>query len=55
LDDDFVIMGAYLRMDTKKDIVQRIDDTVNDIGLSIFLTTLTTALAFGIGYVLDDP
>lgn len=55
LDDAFIIMGSFVRMDPKIDVVKRIDDTVNDIGLSIFLTTLTTAIAFGLGCTSSIP
>lgn len=44
-------MGSYTRTSSKKDVVDRIDETVQDIGLSIFLTTLTSAIAFALGYV----
>ncbi|CAB9529332.1 Pick C1-like protein 1 [Seminavis robusta] len=51
LDDAFIISGSYSRTDTKKDPVQRVADTIDDIGLSIALTTLTSALAFGLGCI----
>jgi Niemann-Pick C1 protein len=55
LDDAFIIMGSYVRMDPKKDVIERIDETVNEIGLSIFLTSLTSAIAFALGCTSSIP
>ena len=51
LDDAFIISGSYSRTDPNKDPVERIADTIDDIGLSIALTTLTSALAFATGCI----
>ncbi|CAB9524076.1 Pick C1-like protein 1 [Seminavis robusta] len=51
LDDAFIISGSYSRTDPKKDPVERVADTIDDIGLSIALTTLTSSLAFGLGCI----
>ncbi|CAB9510116.1 Pick C1-like protein 1 [Seminavis robusta] len=48
LDDAFIVMGSYLRTDPEKDVVDRIQETMRDIGLSIVLTTITTTMAFGL-------
>lgn len=55
LDDTFIIMGHYSRTDPKKDPVDRICETMENIGLSIFVTTLTTMLAFGLGTMSAVP
>lgn len=55
LDDAFIISGAYARTDPKKDAVDRIQETMEDIGPSILLTTLTSTLAFGLGGVSSIP
>ena len=35
--------------------MQRIHDTFEEVGLSIFLTKMTTALAFGLGCLSNIP
>ena len=55
LDDSFIITGSYFRLDSKKDPVERVAETMDDIGISIFLTTLTSALAFGLGAISSIP
>lgn len=55
LDDAFVVMGAYQRTNETKDPVDRIADTIADIGLSITLTTLTSATAFALGCISSVP
>lgn len=46
LDDTFIITGAFFRTDLNKNPVERIHDTMEDIGMSISLTTITTTFAF---------
>lgn len=55
LDDAFIIMGSYTRTDPRKDTVERIQETMRDIGLSIILTTVTTSVAFGLGCISEFP
>ena len=55
LDDAFIIVGSYSRTDPRKDVVDRIQETMRDIGLSIVLTTVTTSVAFGLGCVSQFP
>ena len=55
LDDSFIIFGEYTRSDDKKKPLERIKDTFEEIGLSIFLTSLTTAVAFGFGSMTTLP
>lgn len=55
LDDAFIITGAYGRTDPKKDTVDRIDETIEAVGLSIALTTITSVLAFGLGGISSIP
>jgi len=55
LDDAFIMMGSYVHTDHSKDAVDNIADTIDDIGLSIFLTTVTSATAFGLGCMSSVP
>ena len=55
LDDAFIVLGSYMRTDPAKDPVIRIQETMDDIGLSISLTTLTTATAFILGSFSSVP
>ena len=55
LDDAFIISGAFARTDHSKNAVERINDTMEDIGNTILLTTLTSSLAFALGAVSTIP
>jgi len=55
LDDTFVLAGAFARTDATKSMDERIRDTMHDVGLSIFVTTFTTAIAFSLGTVSNIP
>lgn len=55
LDDAFIISGSFGRSDKSKNPVDRIRDTMEDIGMSIVLTTLTSTLAFGLGCISSVP
>lgn len=55
LDDAFIISGAYSRTDHTKKAVDRINDTMEDIGGTILLTTLTSSLAFALGLISSIP
>lgn len=55
LDDTFIIFGAFERTDRKKSIVDRIQEVFEEVGLSITMTTLTTALAFALGCISTIP
>ena len=55
LDDAFIISGCFFRLDPKTDIIDRIEKTADEIGLSIFITTLTTAIAFCLGCTSSIP
>lgn len=55
LDDAFVLFGSYCRKDPNVDPVERVRLTIQDIGVSIFLTTLTSALAFSLGAFSQIP
>ena len=54
LDDTFIIAGAYLRTDPSLDTVLRIQHTMEEIGASISLTTITTTLAFAMGFLTSS-
>ena len=55
LDDAFIIMGSYGRTDHTKDPVDRLMDTIDDIGASITITSVTSTVAFGLGAMSDIP
>jgi len=55
LDDAFILYGSYNRTDPRKDPVKRIEETIDDVGLSISITTLTSALAFFMGVFSNIP
>jgi hypothetical protein len=55
LDDAFIIAGSFYRMNPKRDVKQRIQETMEDVGMSITLTTLTSAVAFGLGCLSSVP
>ncbi|CAB9509581.1 Pick C1-like protein 1 [Seminavis robusta] len=55
LDAAFIISGAFARTDHRKNVVERVDDTMKDIGHTILLTTLTSSLAFALGAVSSIP
>ncbi|CAB9518966.1 Protein patched homolog 1 [Seminavis robusta] len=49
LDDTFIITGAYFRTDPNEPIEDRIRITMQEVGPSITLTTVTTIFAFTLG------
>lgn len=55
LDDAFIISGSFNRSDKSKQPVDRIHETMEDIGMSIVLTTTTSSLAFGLGCISSVP
>lgn len=55
MDDAFIIAGAIRRTDPNKDIAHRIHDTIDDVGIAIFSTTLTSVLAFASGCSSSIP
>jgi Niemann-Pick C1 protein len=46
LDDTFIITGALSRTDPKHDLQDRMEQVMNEIGISISVSTLTTFVAF---------
>ena len=54
LDDAFIIIGSYIRIQ-ETDTLKRIEMTMKDIGLSICITTLTSAVAFALGCFSSIP
>ena len=50
LDDAFVLMGAYSRTNPATEVTERIHETIEEVGTSVTLTTLTSTLAFGLGW-----
>jgi len=55
LDDAFIIIGEYERTDKSKDPVDRIQDTMEASAVAIFLTTITSVLAFATGCSSSIP
>ena len=55
LDDAFILSGAYSRTDHTKTPVERVHATIEDVGVSITLTTLTSTLAFALGTISEIP
>ena len=55
LDDSFILYGSYNRTDPRLDPIKRIEQTIDDVGLSISLTTLTSTLAFFMGVFSNIP
>jgi hypothetical protein len=49
LDDAFIIWGAYQRSDRDKNVEERIHDTMEEIGVFVFVTMLTSVIAFSLG------
>jgi len=55
LDDSFIIIGEYYRTDKRKTPEERVHDTIDVVGSSIFLTSLTSTLAFALGNLSSVP
>lgn len=55
LDDVFILTCSYDRTDRSKDPVERIRDTMDDVGLSVTMTSLTSTMAFGLGCLSTIP
>ncbi|KAL3932659.1 MAG: hypothetical protein SGBAC_010745 [Bacillariaceae sp.] len=55
LDDAFIIWGAFQRMDRSIPILDRVHDTMEEVGVSIFVTTFTSVVAFGLGSLSVVP
>ncbi|CAB9500204.1 Pick C1-like protein 1 [Seminavis robusta] len=55
LDDTFIITGAYFRTNPNKETVERIRETMEEVGNSISLTTITTTVAFLMGLISTIP
>lgn len=54
-DDTFIITGAYFRTNPNKDPEERIRETMEEVGLSISVTTITTMFAFALGCISTIP
>jgi len=54
LDDAFILWGAYQRTDPLKNTEERIHDSIEDVGVSIFVTTFTSILAFTLGGIFSS-
>ena len=55
MDDAFIISGAYARTDKSKSPEERIAITIEEVGLSVLLTTVTSVVAFSLGSLSSIP
>lgn len=55
LDDTFILTGAFARTDPKKDIQDRVEEIMHEVGISISASTLTTFCAFMLGSLSSLP
>ena len=55
LDDAIIIFGSYCRTNPKESIETRMFTVVEDVGISITLTSVTSSLAFGLGCMWSIP
>ena len=55
LDDSFVIVADFYRHPRSIPIEERVRKTMNDVGLSILTTSLTSSCAFGLGAISSIP
>ena len=55
LDDAYILSGCYLATDSDLPVAERIHAMMEEAGLSIFLTSVTSALAFALGCISVIP
>lgn len=55
LDDTFILTGAFSRTDPEKDVVERVVETIEEVGMSITVSTLTTVVAYFLGSSSQMP
>lgn len=55
LDGAFIIWGEYQRTDKSKTVEERIHVAIQEVGVSIFVTTLTSVAAFSLGTTSSVP
>jgi Niemann-Pick C1 protein len=55
LDDAYILTGAFNRTNPNKTPEQRMEDTIEEVGLSITVTTVTSAVAFGLSSTSSIP
>lgn len=55
LDDAFIITSEFYRLSRSIPVEDRIAKTMNEIGLSVVTTTVTSAVAFGLGCISSIP
>ena len=55
LDDSFVIVADFYRHPRSIPIEERVRKTIHEVGLSILTTSLTSAVAFGLGAISSIP
>jgi patched domain-containing protein len=55
LDDSFILHAAYLRTDPRKSTIDRVRDFMDEVAVSIFMTTATTEFAFALGSMSTIP
>ena len=55
LDDTFIITGAFFRTNPQGTIVERVEECMKEVGISIVVSTLTTVVAFSLGCATSMP
>jgi len=55
LDDTFIIMGSFQRTDRRKNIEDRIQTSIDEVGMSIAVSKLTTIVAYFLGSSSSMP
>eukprot|EP00934_Nitzschia_sp_Nitz4_P003895 Nitzschia sp. Nitz4//scaffold242_size29646//22986//25981//NITZ4_008053-RA/size29646-processed-gene-0.14-mRNA-1//1//CDS//3329543821//3885//frame0 len=55
LDGAFILTGSFFRTHHNRSAIDRIEETVRDVGMSISVTTLTSATAFALGCMSSVP
>ena len=55
LDDSFIIVADFYRHPQSFPIEERVHKTMDNVGLAIFTTSLTSACAFGLGCISSIP
>merc|ERR1740124_204042 len=55
LDDAFIITSAFSRTDPNMEVANRVSKAIDEIGISIFLSTTTTFLAFMLSSISKVP
>jgi len=55
LDDAFIIITAFSRTSNNMDVVERVNKAIDEIGMSIFITTISTVITFLLSAMTTIP